>query len=99
MNKYIKKPIPIEAVQLTTKNVWEVYAFINGAPKLDCRMAEDRWGEYVNIVRNEGMKLKTLESDGQTQTADIGDWILKGIQGEFYPCKPDIFKETYDLIK
>lgn len=38
--------------------------------------------------------IKTLEGN---MTANIGDYIIKGIKGEFYPCKPDIFEETYDL--
>ena len=40
--------------------------------------------------------IKTLEGD---HYASIGDYIIKGIKGEFYPCKPDIFKETYDLAE
>jgi hypothetical protein len=40
--------------------------------------------------------IPTLE--GQ-MTADIGDWIIKGVNGEFYPCKPDIFKKTYEKVK
>jgi hypothetical protein len=40
-----------------------------------------------------GLKIKTLEG---TMTAAPGDWIIKGVQGEFYPCKPDIFEETYE---
>lgn len=34
-----------------------------------------------------------------TMKADIGDWIIKGVKGEFYPCKPDIFEATYDVVK
>ena len=45
-------------------------------------------------IRN--MVIKTLEGE---MTALSGDWIIKGIQGEFYPCKPDIFEQTYELVK
>ncbi|MCG2963705.1 hypothetical protein KZ308_28620, partial [Escherichia coli] len=40
--------------------------------------------------------IETLEG---TMTAQHGDWIIKGVQGEFYPCKPDIFKQTYEEAK
>ena len=46
---------------------------------------------------NEGsVFIETLE--GIMQGND-GDWIIRGVSGEFYPCKPDIFKQTYDLVK
>jgi len=96
--KYIKKPIEIEAVQLTRMNIRAVYSFIYGAPDTKSNIASDKWDDYESIVRTEGLKLKTLESDNETQTASIGDYIIKGIQGEFYPCKPDIFKLTYDKV-
>ena len=43
-----------------------------------------------------GLVIHTLEG---THSARVGDWIIKGVQGEFYPCKPDIFEQTYDLAK
>ena len=42
------------------------------------------------------MQIDTLEG---TMTVIINDWIIKGVKGEFYPCKPDIFEATYDLLK
>ena len=44
----------------------------------------------------ENLIIKTLEGN---HTANIGDWIIKGIRGEFYPCKPDIFELTYEVVK
>ena len=41
------------------------------------------------------LTISTLEGD---MKADVGDWIIKGVQGEFYPCKPDIFNITYELV-
>ena len=41
------------------------------------------------------IEIKTLEG---TMTAKIGDWVIKGVKGEFYPCKPDIFAATYDPV-
>jgi len=53
--------------------------------------------ESVEIIHEEDGKIiiPTLEGD---MTADLGDWIIKGIGGEFYPCKPDIFEKTYDEV-
>ncbi len=44
---------------------------------------------------NDGLVIHTLEGD---HLADYGDWIIQGVQGEFYPCKPDIFEETYEKV-
>ena len=44
---------------------------------------------------NEGLEIPTLEG---TMRADYGDWIIKGVKGEFYPCKPDIFAATYEAV-
>ena len=93
--KATKKPVTIEAVQLTEVNVKDVYIFIYGdghnfTPK-------ERWADFVDSVIDNGFRLMTLESNGQTQVADIGDYIIKGVHGEFYPCKPDIFLKTYDI--
>ena len=41
----------------------------------------------------DALLIPTLEG---TMRADVGDWIIRGVQGEFYPCKPEIFKETYE---
>lgn len=93
--QFTKRPIPISAIRLTEKTIFAVYSFIHGKPDLSHRIAGDKWGDYENIVKRDGLKLKTLESENQTQTADIGDWIIKGVRGEFYPIKDDIFRETY----
>lgn len=55
----------------------------------------DEFTESTSGVCNRrGLVITTLEGD---MRADIGDYIIKGVQGEFYPCKPDIFKLTYDF--
>jgi hypothetical protein len=102
MGQYRKKPVVIEAIQLTTNNLKEVYEFIHGKGCVDnssCQMAEDRWGDYERIVNEEGLRLKTLESHNETQIASVGDFIIKGVKGEFYPCKPDVFDMTYEEVK
>jgi len=46
-------------------------------------------------INGQKVTIQTLEG---VMTADIGDWIIKGIKGEYYPCKPDIFEATYELV-
>lgn len=98
INKYRKIPVEIEAVQLTERNILEVYRFINGHESVNLkeRMASDYWDMYEETVKREGLPLKTLESHGEYQKAIISDYIIKGIKGEFYPCREDIFKMTYE---
>ena len=82
--KFRKKPVVIEAVQWTGENLKEIEMFINqGAP----------WG---NTTNPEKLVIHTLEGD---HTANKGDWIIKGVHGEYYPCKPGIFEETYELAE
>jgi len=52
-----------------------------------------QWCGGSNEASPEHVDIATLEG---TMRADLGDWIIKGVQGEFYPCKPDIFAATYE---
>lgn len=79
--KYRKKPVIIEAVQFTGKNQDEITRFIDGATK--CHTL--RSGPEMVIGTLEGQHI-----------ASVGDFIIKGVKGEFYPCKPDIFAATYE---
>ena len=101
--KFRKKPVIIEAVRLlpNRKSIHQVEEFVEGraivieAGSIAC----DKFDDYVqSLIDNGGRRLKTLESDNETQIASFGDWIIKGIHGEFYPCKPDIFEETYEAV-
>ncbi len=61
----------------------------------------NNFGELTDLmhdaygVKNQKITIVTLEG---TMTADVGDWIIKGVKGEFYPCKPDIFEQTYEPV-
>lgn len=84
IKKYVKRPITVEAVQWTGDNRRDIWDF--------CSLA------YFNTDFESGnlkLMIRTLEG---VMEASEGDFIIKGIQGEFYPCKPDIFKETYDEL-
>jgi hypothetical protein len=85
--KFRKKPVVIEAVQFTGENRREVLSF--SYPKL----SEDalRGAEVMRLP----VVIETLEGD---MTASLGDWIIRGIKGEIYPCKPDIFEATYEPV-
>ena len=61
----------------------------------------DNFGELTDFMHDaygvDGKKITITTLEG-IMTADIGDWIIKGVKGEFYPCKPDIFEQTYERI-
>lgn len=83
--KYRKKPVVIEVYQLP------------GAGE-DTPQSFHDWCDRVGFIdfesgRDETLIIRTLEGD---MTAQPGDWIIKGVKGEFYPCKPDIFAATYE---
>jgi hypothetical protein len=102
MQKAQKKPVIIEFIQLKENNILEVYAEINGKPKRDCKMAEERWDDYEEIVKRDGLKLKTPESGGETQIASIGDYIVFGHSEKLgrhcWPVKSDYFEGAYDKL-
>lgn len=93
--KYRKRPVVIETMQATLENIsngdlieWLVsndapYHIVTDAP--DGLLSKDNW--YINIFTLEG-----------TMQCSPNDWIIKGVQGEFYPCKPDIFEQTYESV-
>lgn len=89
--KYRKKPVIIEAIQWNGSNLREVIDFTGLHPSAH----KWSWDEYERIVKNDGLKIFTLEGK---MNADINDFIIKGIHGEFYPCKPDIFELTYEEV-
>jgi hypothetical protein len=84
MPKYTKKPVTIDAVQWTGKNRTEILNFCTNG-----------YVNYSNAKLEPELKIQTLEG---LMTATVGDYIIKGIKGEFYPCKEDIFLETYNKV-
>ena len=101
-SKYRKKPVVIDAIQLKASNIDIVYGFVYGnKPDLRSSIAQDNWYDYCQSVIKNGLDIPTLEDGGDKRAkhvASIGDYIIKGIQGEFYPCKPDIFEATYEVV-
>lgn len=92
---YKKKPVYVEAIQWTGKNHREMFDFLTNYEKLNEYMTSIGDNFYINHNKVEGgLIIKTLERE---HIANIGDYIIRGVKGEFYPCKPDIFELTYDL--
>ena len=91
---FTKKPVTIAAIQWTGKNLREVIAFTDADSPPDTRTthAGMAWEAYTDLVARDGLKIYTLEG---TMLANPGDWIIRGVKGEYYPCKPDIFEATY----
>jgi hypothetical protein len=89
--QYRKKPVVIEAITWTGKNFDEAMNFMqnSGGHKGAYEDAEEL------ALKTKQLKIRTLEG---TMTASIGDYIIKGVKGEFYPCKPDIFEATYEKV-
>ena len=85
--KYRKKPVEVEAIQFTQNNFPQIEEFTNGLAHT-FGIENSRVGIATCII-------PTLEGD---HIAAEGDYIIKGIKGEFYPCKPDIFEKTYESV-
>lgn len=81
MAKYVKKPVVIEAIRWTGNNIEELEEFALNENDIDL------------FSFGATLEIKTLEG---VMTVSDGDYIIKGVNGEFYPCKPDIFKKTYE---
>lgn len=88
MAKFRKKPVVIEAMQFIGPDI----------ANMDYLLSFDEWveanqGDRKCRYKGSSMIIPTLEGE---MTADPGDWIIKGVKGELYPCKTDIFEATYE---
>lgn len=86
--KYRKKPVVIEAMQynaLNSRNSVMQWIDANGGK---CYL--------VKSINDNSIYIETLEG---TMRADLNDYVIKGVNGEFYPCKPDIFDKTYEKVE
>jgi hypothetical protein len=82
--RYRKRPVKVDAVEWTGENAQEVAAFVGGqAELLEWGLGKGKWIIF------------TLEGKME---ASPGDYIVRGIKGEYYPVKPDIFKQTYEPV-
>lgn len=94
MAKYRKKPVVVEAIQWTGSNLEEIRNFVGND-------LIENYIKHFDIERTlikqtlSGIAINTLEG---TMIVNYGDYIIKGVNNEFYPCKPDIFKQIYEEI-
>ena len=87
MKQYVKKPIPVSALQWTGKNIDEIKVF--------CTDSEGYVKCFKKVSFDNAEHLWIHTREGQLK-AVVGDYIMKGIEGEFYPCGEQIFLKTYD---
>jgi len=85
--RFKKKPVIISAIQFTDDEKHRVYN--------DVKQIQMNVQPGMTMDGKPCLLIPTLEGE---MTADIGDWIIKGIHGELYPCKPDIFEKTYEEV-
>lgn len=85
--KFRKKPVVIEAVQYQPNNQ-DVYYFMKETEEYILNNTFQIIGDNLHITTLEGV-----------MTASPGDWIIRGVKGEYYPCKPDIFETTYEKVE
>ena len=93
MAKFRKKPVVVEARRYEVES--------DGRALIDWinEHSDERtayWRDTPNVWGPASIMIPTLEGDME---AAFGDWIIEGVNGEFYPCKPDIFSKTYDPVK
>lgn len=88
MAKFRKKPVVIEAWQIPPQG-----EATREAPPI--WLVDAIVAEKVQPLATGGVIIETLEGDHR---GDVGDWIIQGVKGELYPCKPDIFAATYDSV-
>ena len=96
IKKYIKKSVQIEAIQLKEDNIIEVFDFLDEANYKETKSTEELEDFNQRMLKQGYIEIKTLEG---IMKASFGDYIIKGIKGEFYPCKPDIFIATYEEVR
>ncbi|MEV8610241.1 hypothetical protein AB0383_20330 [Amycolatopsis sp. NPDC051373] len=93
-----KKPVEIQAMRWdgTASGATPVIEWVlGGGSTVTYRCVDDEGCQGHDSVGTHVLKIETLEGP---ITASPGDWVIRGVQGEFYPCKPDIFAATYDEV-
>ncbi len=88
IEKFVKKPVEIDAVNF------------DGSDKL-LKKLEQLWGMEYQVVKNpEGIVRKiTITTDSGEMLLNMGDWIIRGVKGEIYPCNAEVFDLTYEKAK
>lgn len=98
MSKFRKKPVEIEAVQYQGGSDRDGYFFAEMKPQWLADAFSVQPGHVGSVWRKVDGTLRIATLEGE-MVAQPGDWIIQGVQGELYPCKPDIFAATYEPAK
>ena len=91
MPRFRKKPVVVEAMEWTGENFDALYTW--GNPRGGTITAK-----IVQAGAGEDPSKLAIETPEGDMIANVGDWIIRGVKGEFYPCKPDIFAMTYERV-
>ena len=95
--KYVKKPIPIEAVKMSKEGFLEEPQWLLNALSINKVCYSHVFISRYNFADSkDGFIVQTLEGNMKGR---IGDYIIRGVDGELYPCKGDIFEKTYSLVE
>lgn len=92
--RYRKKPVEVDAMLVPSPEDTQAWGELAGwllAHGVDAQVVGPADGVGVD-----GLAIPTLEG---TMRADVGDYVIRGVKGEFYPCKPDIFDSTYEAVE
>lgn len=94
---YVKKPVQIQAIQMPDSKWWQSYRQHPEHTRDTAQLLNIAFfgGDAIKDETDDGLMIATLEGP---LLARPSDWIIRGINGEFYPCKPDIFERTYDTV-
>lgn len=96
IKKYIKKPVEVKAIQLKEDNIIEVFDFLDEANYKETKSVEELEDFSKAMLEQGYIEIETFEG---MMKASFGDYIIKGIKGEFYACKSDIFQATYEEVR
>ncbi len=94
MALYRKKPVVVEAFQITRQMI-EDHLFEDKPMPWGLSKSRATWNTGQRRIDRCDFEIKTLEGE---MRAVEGDWIIKGVKGELYPCKSDIFEATYEAV-
>ena len=92
VNQYRENTVVISAIRWTGENLLDVVRFIDNKDDVD---SHPMWELYCDTVRDHGLIINTLVG---FMHASVGDYIIRNVNGDFYPCKSDIFHLAYELV-
>ncbi len=106
VKEYRKKPVKIKAIEFTENTLTECVEFIGKSVKGNFLKTKHKDGTFTCIFPKvstfyvpESERYLLIETLEGTMKASYGDYIIKGLKGEFYACKPDIFHKSYELVE